>query len=309
MNNNYIYTFNDYAKEKWGRRIVKISLNTGILCPHKINNKGCTFCNESSFLPYPANKNKSLDYQFDYAVNRLSKRYKTNSFYAYFQAGTNTFGEIKTLIKNFEHFLEKDCIFGLIISTRPDYIDYSIVNELKKLMDKYQGKEFWIELGLQSVYDKTLKKINRGHNYDDFKNAVKIINDNSQFFISAHMIIGLPGETKEDIIKGIKTLTIENKIQGLKLHDLNILKDTKMEEEFLNKREDFLFLNEDSYISLVCDILENIPKNIVIMRILSDHPSFMLIKNEISSNPSKQNILKKINMLFEARKSFQGKKF
>ena len=300
-------TFNHYLQEKWGERVSRISLNMGFPCPNRMGEKtGCSFCGETSFLPYSSNHSLSLDQQLEAGKKRLETRYRSRWFYGYFQANTNTFGPLSEWVNFYRKVLEKDFIQGLIISTRPDWIYSEILEELNRLQSQFFPKEIWIELGLQSVHDQTLTRIHRGHTYLDFQQAVKKIKTQSAFPIGVHMINGLPGETKEMIVQGIHKLFSENPIQAIKFHDLDIIKKTPLEKEYQEHPEDFIRFTEAEYIDFVSTLIENIPKEIILMRIISDHPSHWVLENGAGKSLTKQKILKTLEKTFQKRGSFQG---
>ena len=300
----HYYSFSQYLKKEYNKRIWRIPLSTGYPCPNRINGKtGCTFCDGKSFLPFYLQKNELLEDQIKKGIQAFSKRYKVNYFYGYFQENTNTYGPVDELIKKYETVLLLDNVKGLIVSTRPDYINLEIIEKISSLNKKYK-KDIWMELGLQSICDKTLERIERNHTYKDFKDAVKIIKNNSNIKITVHMIIGLPGESLLMIKDGIKTLFNENKIDGVKFRLLEVISGTKIEYDYKNNKNDFLEFNVDTYCSLLCDLLEIIPSNVVIMRLLNTASIKILCKNK--QIISKQQILEKINKELEKRGTGQG---
>jgi radical SAM protein (TIGR01212 family) len=299
----HYYSFNQYLKKVHNKKIWRIPLSTGYPCPNRINGKtGCTFCDGKSFLPFYLQENDTLEVQIIKGIEAFTRRYKVKDFYGYFQENTNTYGPIKELLGKYETVLSLENMKGLIISTRPDYISVEIVEKISRLCQKY-NKDIWIELGLQSVYDKTLKRIDRNHTYKDFQNAVKICND-ADIKVTVHMIIGLPGESIIMIKNGIKNLFDNNKIDGIKFRLLEIIPGIKIENDFKKNSIDFLKFDIDSYCSLLCDLLEIIPANVVIMRLLNTPSIKILCKNK--ENYSKQQILEKINKELERRGTEQG---
>ncbi len=300
----HYYSFNQYLKDKHNKRIWRIPLSTGYPCPNRINGKtGCSFCDGKSFLPFYLKENELLENQIIKGVQAYSIRYNVDFFYGYFQENTNTFGPIDDLIKKYKKVLSLDNMKGLIISTRPDYINPDIINNINALINKF-NKDVWLELGLQSINDLTLNRINRNHTYQDFKNAVKLIKENSDIKITVHMIIGLPGESISMIKDGIKTLFFDNKIDGIKFRLLEIISGTSIEKDYENNKEDFLIFDVESFCSLLCDLLEVIPENVVIMRLLNAASLRILCKNK--EYFSKNQVLKKIDKELEHRGTKQG---
>jgi len=300
---DYYYSFKKYLKKRHNKKIWRIPLSTGYPCPNRINgNKGCTFCDGFSFIA-PYMKNDSIEEQLKEGIDFFGNKFNVEFFYGYFQENTGTFGNIDDLINKYEYILKQENILGLIISTRPDYINHDIIEKIKLLRNKY-NKDVWIEMGLQSVYDKTLKRVNRNHTYDTFKYAVKVIKENSNIKIGVHMILGLPGETPDMMKNSILTLFQENDVDGIKLRLLDILPGAEMEKDYMNNKKDFYVFSNNEYISLICDIFERIPENIVIMRTLNYNPVNILNKDE--KILTKDEILIRIRDEFKKRGTRQG---
>lgn len=300
----HYHSFNQYLKEKYNKKIWRIPLSTGYPCPNRINGKtGCTFCDGKSFLPFYLQENEKLEGQIEKGIKAFSARYKVDDFYGYFQENTNTYGPIEDLIKKYEYVMNLENMRGLIISTRPDYVYHEIIKKINEL-NTANDKDIWLELGLQSVYDTSLKRVGRNHTYRDFKNAVELIKNCSNIKVTVHMIIGLPGESMPMIEEGIKVLFNDNKIDGIKFRLLEIIPGTAIELEYKNNKNDFLEFDVDSYTSLLCSLLELIPSNVVIMRLLNAPSIKILCKENIIL--SKQEILEKINKEFEKRGTEQG---
>ncbi len=297
---NPVNTFNNYLKNKYNERLWRLPLSTGYPCPNRINDKtGCTFCNGKSFLPHYLLDNDTLENQIERGTKFFSKRYKVDFFYGYFQFNTSTYGPIDDLLGKYERVLSRENIKGLIISTRPDYVDKRVISEIMKLNERIK-KDIWIELGLQSVYNKTLLRINRNHTYEDFKTSCRIIKENSDFKITVHYIIGLPGETPEMITEGIKILFRENSIDGIKFRLLEILPDTPMIDDFKKHPHQFYKFNIDSYLKLLCDILEYIPQSTVVMRLVN-YKTLQILNNDSGKKTSKLELLNLINKELENR--------
>ncbi|MCK4979596.1 MAG: TIGR01212 family radical SAM protein, partial [Candidatus Delongbacteria bacterium] len=265
----YHYTsFISYLKKNFGEKYGKIGLTLHIPCP---NDPPCIFCNQTSFIPHSAKNIVSVEDQLKNALPYLKKKYQTDSFIAYFQDNTSTFGNMEHLHKAFSEAILPDNIKILAISTRPDNIDISILRMLKNISNK---KPVWLELGLQSIHDTTLSEIKRGHNFGDFMNAYDLIRENTDFQIGVHMIIGLPKETDEMIYSSMKKLN-EIKPDYVKLHHLQVLNNTKLEEYYSSGSYTPLSLEE--YIELFSNSLSYLNKDIVIHRLLSRAHSSELI--------------------------------
>jgi uncharacterized protein len=290
----FFHSFSDYNIEKFGERVWRLPLSTGYPCPNRLDGKnGCTYCSEKSFLPRYLKETDSLENQITCGIKSFGARYKVRKFYGYFQENTGTYGELSDLLSKYETVLSKPEIAGLIISTRPDFIDEKIVKELDALDKKY-SKEIWLEIGLQSIYDKTLLRINRNHSYADFKNAAALVKNKSSIKLTVHLIIGLPGETPAMIKKGIKQLFVENKIDGVKFRLLEVIKETPMEKDFIENPDDFYSFEINSYAKLIAGILKEIPKEVIIMRFVN-YKSLEILGKNSGRKISKNELLEEIN--------------
>ena len=268
-NEKYYYTsFISYLKKNFGEKYGKIGLTLHTPCP---NDPPCIFCNQTSFIPYSAKNIISVKDQINDALPYLKKKYQTDSFIAYFQDNTSTFGDIEYLHKAFKEAVAPDNIKVLAISTRPDNINMNILEMLKNIS---KDKPVWLELGLQSIHDVTLSEIKRGHNFKDFMTAYNLIREKTDFQIGVHMIIGLPNETDEMIYSSMKKLN-DIKPDYVKLHHLQVLNNTKLEEFYLSNKYKTLSLKK--YVELFSNSLSYLNKDIVIQRLLSRAHSSELI--------------------------------
>lgn len=304
----YYYNFNRYLKEtnKSSKRIWRVPLSTGAPCPNKIEDRpGCTFCSESTFLPrYMRGETPSLKNQLEKGMSFFGELYKTDSFYGYFQENTSTYGELNELAAMYDYVLAKEEIKGLIISTRPDFINEDIIKKIEELAAEYGGKDIWIELGLQTTYDRTLERIKRGHSYEDFCNAVRLIKANSTIKIGVHTILGLPGESPAEMEEGYRRLFRDNPIEGVKFRLLEIEEGTLMADDYREHPEEFYQFSLPEYISLLCTILEHIPPEVVIMR-LANRKSLQQLKG-VEERLTKNSITDKLAAEFRRRGTKQG---
>ncbi|MDA3886958.1 MAG: TIGR01212 family radical SAM protein [Candidatus Delongbacteria bacterium] len=271
MSNNekYYYTsFISYLKKNFGEKYGKIGLTLHTPCP---NNPPCIFCNQTSFIPHTSKNILSVKDQIDDALPYLKKKYQTESFIAYFQDNTSTFGNIEYLYKAFQESVAPKNIKALAISTRPDNINIEILEMLKKAS---KNKPVWLELGLQSIHDSTLSEIHRGHDFNDFMKAFNLIRENTDFQIGVHMIIGLPNETDEMIYSSMKKLNRINP-DYVKFHHLQVLNNTELEEYYSSGS--YTPLTLEKYVELFCNSLSYLNKDIVIQRLLSRAHSNELI--------------------------------
>ncbi len=293
-NKNY-YTLNNYLTNKFNTRVFKVSLNIGLSCPN-FKNGGCIFCKNGSgeFAGKPTD---SLKKQFDMVKNMLNNKWPDTKYIAYFQANTNTYAPIKVLKKAFEEILTFKDVVGINIGTRPDAISDECLQYLKDLSKR---TFLTIELGLQSMHDKTLKLINRGHDLKCFDECVKRLKDNN-INVVAHIINGLPYETHDMMLNTVKHLN-KLKIDGIKIHMLHVLRDTQLEK--LYEKEKFHILTKKEYIKIVCDQIEELNDNIVIHRLTGDGKKEDLI--EPLWTLKKVSVLNDIDKELKRRETYQG---
>ena len=295
LDNKRYHTLNYYYKKKYGKKTFKVSLNGGFSCPNKEKTgHGCIFCSRLGSGDFAGDSNKDLLIQFNEVKNIMEKKWPNSYYIGYFQANTNTYAPLNVLKEKYETILNIPNVIGLNIGTRSDAITndcYDYLEELNKRTDLI------IELGLQSIHDKTLKFINRGHDLNNFEKAVKELQKRN-IKVVVHIINGLPNETKEDMVETVKYLNNLN-IDGIKIHMLHILKDTNLEEYY--KKHQFHILTKEEYIDIVCEQLEYLKPEIVIHRITGDpnkedliEPSWLLKKfcvlNDIDKEMKKRNI-------------------
>ena len=294
--------YNSYLKNLYGCKVYRIGLDAGFTCPNRDGTKGiggCVYCNEDgsrSPYTYPS---EGLSSQLASRIKYLRKKKGAEKFIAYFQAFTNTHGPLNKLKSVYDAILPFEEIVGISIGTRPDAIDKEKLRLISSYKDKY---EVWIEYGLQSSHDNTLKTINRGHTFADFVKAVELTKA-SGILTCAHVILGLPGETEKDIIETAKGLTAL-KIDGVKIHPLHILKGSALEKIYNNKK--IKILSENEYCELVCDFLENLSSGIIIQRLTGQGSAENHIAPSWALN--KTGTLKKIKEKLEKRGNCQGSK-
>ena len=292
LDNKRYHTLNYFYRTKFNSKVFKVPLDAHMSCPNKINGNGCIYCSDHSKANI-INSKDSIKEQFINNINILEKKWPNSLYIPYFQAGTNTFGEITYLKSIYEELLDYPKVVGLAIATRPD----SLTDELIDYLGELNKKTFLtIELGLQSSNNKTLDFIKRGHNVECFINAVKKLKEKN-IFVVAHIINGLPYETEEDMIATVKLLN-ELNIDGIKIHMLYISKNTELADIYKNDK--FHVLEKDEYIDIVIKQLELLNENIVIERITGDPikedlitPSWLLKKfcvlNDIDKEMVKRN--------------------
>jgi len=251
--------YNDYLRAKYGCKVYRIALDAGFSCPN-IKSGGCIYCNSKGSRASYINSADPIQKQLETRIKYLKERKGAKKFIAYFQAHTNTYAPVDKLKAIYDQVTGFDGIVGISIGTRPDTVDREKLKSIASYKERY---EVWLEYGLQSIHDKTLKSINRGHTFDDFSNAVKMTREFS-IPICAHVILGLPGETKEDMMVTAKKLA-ELKIEGVKIHLLHILKGSKLEE--LYRKGEIALLEQDEYVELAREFLSNLSPDIIVQRL------------------------------------------
>ena len=300
--NKRYHTLDYYYKHRFQHKVFKVSLNAGFSCPNKDGTSGfggCIYCSKLGSGDFAGEPNKDLITQFHEVKNIISKKWPDSYYIGYFQANTNTYAPVEVLKEKYEQILSLNNVVGLNIATRPDAITDECLNYLEELNKKTY---LTIELGLQTIHEKTSKLINRCHSLECFSKMVKRLRDKN-IDVVVHIINGLPYETKEMMIETIKYLN-ELDIQGIKIHMLSVTKNTPLELFYQSKN--FHILSKEEYIDIVCDQLEYLRPEIVIHRITGDPKKEDLI--EPSWLLKKFCVLNDIDKEMKKRNSFQGKK-
>lgn len=297
----YYNSLNNYLKRTFGCKVYKLSINAGLTCPNRdgtISHGGCIFCSEGGSGDFAASSSLSVTAQIEDAKLKVCKKIKEGKYIAYFQAYTNTYGPIDYLRKIFTEAIYHPDIVALSIATRPDCLPEEVLvllSELNKI------KPVWIELGLQTMHDKTASYINRGYNLTCFENTLENLYK-IRVDVIVHVIIGLPNESEEELYETIKYVSSKN-IQGIKLQLLHVLKNTPLEKIYSDHA--FKVLSMEEYIKLISHCLELIPENIVIHRLTGDGPKSLLIAPKWSCN--KKNVLNSMNKYFRENNIRQGR--
>ena len=294
--------FSDHLKNLYGVKVYKVTLDAGFTCPNRdgtISNEGCVFCdNGGSFSQlYPSNI--SVKEQLDLGITLAIDKYKAEKFLAYFQAYSNTYKPVNELKIIYDEALSHEDVIGMSIGTRPDCVD----EEKLDLISDYTKKHYiWLEYGLQSIHDRSLKFINRGHDFAAFVNALKNTQKRN-INVCAHVILGLPNETKQDMLETAKVLG-DLGVNGVKIHLLCVLNNTRLAKLYFQGK--IPMMEEDEYVETVCDFLELLPPSVTIHRLAGNglKPN-MLAPGWLSK---KFIVLNKIDKLLEERNSFQGSK-
>ena len=298
--NKRYHTYNYYLKNKYQQKIAKVSLNAGFTCPNRDGTKGkggCIFCSDSGSGDFAGNVYDSLQKQFQDVSTMMRKKWPDCKFIAYFQANTNTYGTLDRLKATFEPFLDYPDVVGIAIATRPDCLSEEICDYLYELSQKC---DLYIELGLQTIHDSTAQLINRGHDYQTFLKGLERLRKR-HLDVCVHIINGLPYETYDMMIETAKVVG-KLDIQGLKIHNLFMLKDTALHKMYLQKP--FPLLSREDYIKLVVEQLTYIPDSVVIERLTGDAPLKDLVEPLWSIK--KVTVLNDIDKLMKEKDLYQG---
>lgn len=291
--------YSAYLKNKFGVKVYKITLDAGFSCPNRdglISTGGCIFCDDGGSFSQAHSNLLSIEQQIDEGIKTLSSRFNAQKFMSYFQAYSNTYKPVKELEKIYNSSLCRKDIVGLSIGTRPDCVDEEKLNLIAGYKDDYYT---WVEYGLQSIHDKTLRKINRGHDFDCFLRAYEKTKEKG-INVCVHVIFGL-WETHDEIIQTAQRLS-ELEVDGVKIHMLCALENTKLADMYYRGEIDFM--SEDEYVQTVCDFLEYLPSHTTIHRLAGNG----LKKNLIAPKwlGAKLDCLNKIDRELMKRNSFQG---
>lgn len=299
MENRYNH-FNDFLKNKFGERTLKICIDGGFSCPNrdgKCGVGGCSFCGERG----SGENTRNIDIAKQVKDHLASYRgERANKFIAYFQNFSNTYADIKTLKQRYDEALIDDRIVALSVATRPDCINEEVVSLLKTYKDKYY---VYVELGLQTVNEKVANDFNRGYKNSDFVRAVELLNG-ADIDVVTHIMVGLPGEEECDVINTVKFIN-SLKIMGVKIHSTYVIKDTRLEELYNNKK--YIPPKLCEYVDKVCEIISNLREDIIVCRITGDAPKNLLVAP--SWNVRKKIILNSITKALNDRNIMQGDSF
>ena len=302
MQQKRYHTFNEHLRERFGGKIFKVSLDAGFTCPNRdgaLGRGGCVYCSERGSGDFAGEQGLSLHDQFIEVTARMEKKWPNANYIAYFQAYTNTYAPAERLHEVYEEALAEEKVVGLAISTRPDCLPENVLDYLEELN---QRTYLWLELGLQSIHDRTMQWIERGHNYAQFLKGLEMLHSRG-IRVCVHIILGLPGETKAEMMATAQAVS-KMPLQGIKIHLLHVLRGTPLAAIY--QREPFELMTKDDYVALVVDILEILPPEIVIQRLTGDGPPDDLIGPLWSLK--KWEVLNAIDAEFARRDTWQGKK-
>lgn len=297
--------FPQFLKRYFPYKVQKISLNAGFTCPNRDGSKGyggCTYCNNQTFNPDYCRTEKPITQQLDEGKLFFAHKYPEMKYLAYFQAYTNTYGELENLKRKYEEALSVDGVVGLVIGTRPDCMPDNLLRYLEEI-NKHTF--LLVEYGIESTNDVTLKRINRGHTFQVTRDAVTRTAA-CGILTGGHVILGLPGETHESIVTQAKVLS-DLPLTTLKMHQLQLIRGTRMALEYEQRPEDFHLFDVDEYIELVIDYVEHLRPDLVLERFVSQSPKDLLIAPDwgLKNYEFNHRVQKRMKELG----AYQGKKY
>lgn len=298
-------SFVGYFKRKYGERLQKIVLDAGFTCPNrdgKVGRGGCTYCDNAAFHPSYSTAGKGLHQQMDEGIEFHKVRYRTTEHYlAYFQAYSNTYAPLERLKELYEEALSHPQVVGIVVGTRPDCVDEEKLDYLAELAKDHV---VIVEYGIESCYDRILQRINRGHDFETARRAVQMTAERG-IDVGVHFILGLPGETRQMMLDSCALIN-SLPIRSVKFHQLQIVKGTRMEQEYAERPEDFERFSLDEYLDFFVDMLERLRPDIHIERFVGEVPPrfvnetpWGLIRNV--------ELLRLLDRRLEERQTWQGR--
>ena len=295
--------FGDFLRERFPFKAQKIAINAGFTCPNRDGSKGrggCTYCNNQTFNPGYCQTDKSVADQLAEGVRFFSRKYPEMRYLAYFQAYTSTYGEQERLERLYEEALSYPGVVGLVIGTRPDCMPDRLLDYLARLSEQVL---VLVEYGVESTLDRTLRRINRGHDFAEAEEAIRRTAARG-IAVGAHLILGLPGESRDEILGHADRLS-DLPLTTLKLHQLQLIRHTRMALEFERRPEDFHLFTVDEYIDLAIDFIERLDPAIALERFVSQSPKELLIAPDWGLK--NYEFTARVNRRLAERDSWQGK--
>ena len=298
-------SFVGYFKRKYGERLQKIVLDAGFTCPNRdgsVGRGGCTYCDNAAFHPSYSTPGKSIRQQLDEGIEFHKVRYRTTEHYlAYFQAYSNTYAPLERLRQLYEEALSHPQVVGIVIGTRPDCVDEAKLDYLAELAQKHV---VIVEYGIESCYDVTLRRINRGHDFETARRAVEMTAERG-IDVGVHFILGLPGETRQMMLDACRMIN-DLPVRSVKFHQLQIVKGTRMEREYAERPEDFERFSLDEYLDFFVDMLERLRPTLSIERFVGEVPPRFV-------NETPWGLIRNVELLrllekrLEDRRTWQGR--
>jgi radical SAM protein (TIGR01212 family) len=296
------YAFSRFLRERFGAKLYRVTIDAAFTCPNvdgTVAVGGCVYCDNRSFSPNRRLPRTGVRAQVERGVAILNKRYGAEHFLAYFQAATNTYAPVDKLRRLYDEALEHPQIIGLAVGTRPDCVPDPVLDLLQAYArDRY----VCLELGLQTIHDRSLDWMNRGHHFDAFVDAVQRCQGRG-LDLCAHVILGLPGETVADMLATAEALA-NLPVQAVKIHNLHVVRDTPLQKMY--QSGEVRLFSRDEYVAVVCDFLERLPPERVIHRLSGDAPPDYLVAPAWCLD--KPALLRAIHAELDRRDSWQGKR-
>lgn len=267
--------FPTFCRKVFGERVQKLSIDGGFTCPNRDGKKGsggCTFCNNESFNPDYCRSVQGITRQIDEGVLFFQAKYQGQKYLAYFQAYSNTYASLKVLKERYEEALAHPQVIGLVLATRPDVVEDEVLDYLGELAQEHY---VCIEYGVESANDAVLKRVNRGHSFAEAEEAIRRTAGRG-IYIGAHLIFGLPGDSRDSMLEGAVRLS-HLPVDILKLHQLQIIRGTRMAEEYLQAPEQFRLYSMDEYLDFVVDVIGRIKPELYLERFVNQAPAAYLV--------------------------------
>lgn len=308
-NDGGILQWNDYSsyiRRTFGQRVQKISVNAGFTCPNrdgKISKEGCIYCTNKSFSPFYCNSDDSISEQLRKGIDFFSPKYNAQKYLAYFQTYTNTYDNINVLRRKYEEALSVDGVIGLVISTRPDCVGDEI---MRLLADYAKEKYVEIEFGLESTKNTALELINRGHTYEQAVDAIMLAQKYG-IMSGVHLILGLPYETEDDFYLHAEKIS-QLPISTLKLHQMQVLKGTRLESLYFENKSLFADLSLENYVRIVANFLDMLNPEIIVERLTSESPREMVLYPDWNGRKNFE-VSHIVNAFMKKNGMFQGRRF
>lgn len=297
---NRLNSYGQDLLKRYGERVHKIALDAGFTCPNRDGSKGtggCTFCNNVSFSP-AADTRQGMQQQIDQAKDKIARRTRAKRFIAYFQAYTNTYADVAELETMYRDALQQPGIIGISVGTRPDCVSGEVLDLLNSF--RGEGHEVWLELGLQSAFDETLERVNRGHNFAEYRDTALAARRRG-IPLCTHLIVGLPGETERHYHATLDAV-LDVGVDGLKLHPLHVVKHTMLAYQW--RRGGYQPLAKPDYIRIAADLIERTPPEVVFHRVTATAARDILLAPTWCAE--KWNVLNGIEQELRQRDSRQG---
>lgn len=269
------YDFGSFLSQYFEGKVQKISIHAGFTCPNRDGSKGtggCTYCNNQTFNPEYCNPHLGIRRQLEDGISFFARKYPEMRYLAYFQAYTNTYGELEQLKAMYEEALAVEGVVGIVIGTRPDCMPDTLLDYIEELSHR---TFVMVEYGIESANDNTLQHINRGHDFATAVDAIRRTHERG-ILVGGHLILGLPGEDHAELMRQAETIATLP-LDMIKLHQLQLIRGTRMAREYDERPEDFHLYTVDEYINLAIDYIERLPETMVVERFISQSPRSLLI--------------------------------